>query len=204
VHTCIKSIILIVLTGMLYTQNVSAQSQYRLSNSPDNLVKVLGTSNVHDWTMKAQNPVCDAEFIAANGQIPKSLKSLNFSVEAKGLKSEHSSMDGRTYKTIKADQYPKITFKLSSATITPGEKNKFSINAKGLLTIAGTGRIVTMIVAGELAPDNAITCKGSQKVKLTDYNIEPPSFMLGAMKVNNDLIIQYNINLKKSNITAQN
>jgi hypothetical protein len=189
---------------MLYTQNVSAQSQYRLSNSPDNLVKVLGTSNVHDWTMTAQNPVCDAEFVAANGQIPKSLKSLNFSVDAKALKSEHDSMDGRTYKTIKADQYPKITFKLSSATITPGQKNKFSINAKGLLTIAGTGRIVTMIVAGELTPDNAINCKGSQKVKLTDYNIAPPSFMLGAMKVKDDLIIQYNLNLKKSNITAQN
>jgi polyisoprenoid-binding protein YceI len=204
VRNCIKTIILVLFIGIVCAQNASAQSQYKLSASPDNSVKVLGTSNVHDWTMTAQNPVCDAEFVTTSGEIPKALKSFSFSVEARGLKSDHESMDSRTYKTIKADQYPRITFKLSSATITPGQKNKFTISAKGTLTIAGVSKLIIMTVAGELTADNTLTCSGSQKIKLTDYNIDPPSFMLGAMKVKDDLVIRYNLNLKKTTLSAQN
>jgi polyisoprenoid-binding protein YceI len=147
--------------------------------------------------MTAQNPVCEAEFSGNTGDIPKALKSFNFSVEAKNLKSEHGSMDNRTYKTIKADEFPKIVFKLASATITPGQKHKFSINATGTLTIAGASKTITMLVNGELKADNTITCTGSEKIKLTDFKIDPPSFMLGAMKVKDDLTIQYTLNFKK-------
>ncbi len=178
--------------------SLQAQSVYNLSASKDNVVKVVGSSNVHDWNMVAQNPTCEAEFGAITGDnIPKSLSSLSFSVNAKSLKSEHDSMDGRTYKTIKADEYPKITFKLTSATITSTQKSKFLIKASGNLTIAGVTKPIIMQVNGEVKADNTITCTGEEKIKLTDYNIQPPSFMLGAMKVANDLSIKFTLNFKK-------
>ena len=37
----------------------------------------------------------------------------------------------------------------------------------------------------------------SKKIKLTDYKIDPPSYLLGAMKVANELTIQYNLTFKK-------
>ena len=178
--------------------SLQAQSVYTLSASKENVVKVLGSSNVHDWNMVAQNPICEAEFGAITGDnIPKSLSSLSFSVNAKSLKSEHESMDGRTYKTIKADEYPKITFKLTGATITSTQKSKFTIKASGNLSIAGVTKPIVMQVNGEVKADNTITCTGEEKIKLTDYNIQPPSFMLGAMKVANDLSIKFNLNFKK-------
>jgi len=106
-------------------------------------------------------------------------------------------MDNRTYKTIKADAYPQITFKLSDATIAPLQKNKFSVKATGTLTIAGVSRVITIQANGEVKPDNSITVTGQEKLKLTDFNIQPPSFMLGAMKVANDLTIGYTLNFKK-------
>ena len=187
----------ILLISFITTMGVKAQSIYKLTNSADNVVKVLGSSNVHDWAMVAQNPVCEADFTSAPGDVPKALKSFSFSVDAKSLKSEHSSMDDRTYKTIKAEEFPKIVFKLTGATITPGAKDKFTINATGNLTIAGVTKVITMQVSGDLKSDNIITCSGSQKIKLTDFKITPPSFMLGAMKVKDDLTIQYNLNFKK-------
>ncbi|RZM24410.1 MAG: YceI family protein, partial [Pedobacter sp.] len=112
------------------------------------------------------------------------------------LKSEHSSMDGRTYKTLKAEEFPRITFKLGSATVIPVKKNKFSVKANGTLTIAGSSKAITMMVNGEVREDGSINCTGQQKLKLTDFNIQPPSFMLGAMKVDNDLTIDYNLTFK--------
>lgn len=45
--------------------------------------------------------------------------------------------------------------------------------------------------------DRSITCHGTEKLILTDYGIDPPSFMLGAMKVGNNLSIQFDLNYTK-------
>ncbi|WP_448697553.1 YceI family protein [Mucilaginibacter sp. AW1-3] len=193
----LKTLAVIFFIGAFSVNAASAQSQYKLSPSADNIVKILGSSNVHDWTMTAQNPVCEADFTTAPGEVPKALRSFSFTVNSKSLKSEHSSMDDRTYKTIKADTYPQITFKLTGATIATTAKDKFTINAAGTLTIAGVSKAISLQVNGEVKSDNSITCTGSQKLKLTDFKIDPPSFMLGAMKVKDDLTIQYNLNFKK-------
>lgn len=180
------------VTGM------QVQAQYKLSTAKENTVKVSGGSNVHDWNMIAQNPVCEAAFgpLTGDDNVPKSLTSLSFIVNAKSLKSEHSSMDSRTYKLLKADAFPKITFKLSNATIAAVKKSKFTVRANGILTIAGTSKTITMLVNGEVKEDGSINCSGQQKLKLTEFGLQPPSFMLGAMKVDNDLTIDYNLIFK--------
>lgn len=191
-----KYLLLLIFTSVALAGNLHAQVTYKLNGSKDNLVKVSGKSNVHDWTMTAENPVCEAAF-ATEENVPKSLNSLSFSVNAKSLKSESTSMNNRTYKAIKADAYPQITFKLREATVTPLQKNKFSVNATGTLTIAGVSKVITLQVNGEVKSDNTIVCSGQEKIKLTDYGIQPPSFMLGAMKVGNDLSIAFTLHFKK-------
>lgn len=189
---------LTLLIPAISITSLSGQSLYKLE-SKDNLVKVSGKSNVHDWTMSSVTPVAEADFGALTGSdnIPKSLDALTFVVNAKSLKSEHSSMDGRTYKTINADKYPKIVFKLSNAVIVPVAKNKFNVKATGVLTISGVSKTISMLVNGEVKPDQTITCTGSESLKLTDYKIDPPSFMFGAMKVADELVITYSLNFKK-------
>lgn len=194
-----KYLILLIFGSIAVSSNLRAQVSYKLNSSKDNLVKISGKSNVHDWTMNAENPVCEASFAAfsAEDNVPKSLTSLNFSVNAKSLKSESTSMNNRTYKAIKADAYPQITFKLREATVTPQQKNKFTVNATGTLTIAGVSKVISLQVNGEVKSDNTIVCSGQENIRLTDYGIQPPSFMLGAMKVGNDLSIAFTLHLKK-------
>jgi len=191
---CTTLITAVSVTGL------RAQDFYKLSGSKENSIKVLGTSNVHDWIMYAQNPIAEASFSAPAGDegVPKNLYTLSFSVSAKGLKSEHTSMDNRAYKTIKAETYPTITFKLISSIITPVKKNTFLIKSTGTLSIAGTSKTIVMQVNGSMNDDNSITCSGQQKIKLTDFNIQPPSFLMGAMKVGDDLTIQYGLTFKKA------
>ncbi|MGY4386120.1 polyisoprenoid-binding protein YceI [Pedobacter sp. UYP24] len=189
---------IILLIPILSITSVSGQAAYKLS-SKDNLIKIAGKSNVHDWIMIALNPIAEADFgpLVGSDNIPKSLNELSFTVLAKSLKSEHSSMDTRTYKTIKANDFPKITFKLSNAVISAVAKNKFAIKATGILTIAGVSKNITMQVNGDVKADQSIICTGSESIKLTEYNIDPPSFMLGAMKVANELVVSYTLNFKK-------
>jgi polyisoprenoid-binding protein YceI len=178
-------------------QNILAQTTYKAVADKDVNIKILGTSNVHDWELTSPKIDSQGDFKFDNGQL-HSLTSFYFSVDAKSLKSEHESMDNRTYKTMKADQYPKVTYKLTSATITTIQKGKYLIKAKGDLTIAGVTQSILLDVNAVVNADNTITCTGSESLKLTDYKIDPPSFMLGAMKVKNDLNIKFNL-LYKNN-----
>jgi len=185
----------VILFGVI-PQSLKAQV-YKLSPSADVNIKVLGSSNIHDWTMTSTALESQGNFKLSEGQL-KEVTAFSFSLNAKSLKSDHQSMDNRTYKTINADQFPKIIYRLSSATITSVQKNKFLIKTTGELTIAGTTQTITMNVTAVVNADNSLTCTGSEKLKLTDYKIEPPSFMLGAMKVTNDLTIQFNLIYKSS------
>jgi len=199
------SAITIIIAAIFFSalpQGLKAQSNYKVVPGKDATIKVLGSSNVHDWTMTSATMESHGEFKFDDGTL-HSLTSFSLSVDAKSLKSEHESMDNRTYKTIKADQFPKITYKLNSAVITLLQKNKYQIKATGDLTIAGTTQTIVLNVTAVVNADNTITCTGSQKIKLTDYKIQPPSFMLGAMKVADDLTIQYNLQYKNNQLITK-
>ena len=185
--TIIAAIIFIVMPQVL-----RAQASYKLLPGKDVAVKVLGSSNVHDWIEIATGLTSQGDFKFEGDQL-KSLHSFSFAVDVKSLKSEHESMDNRTYKTIKADKFPTVTYKLGSAVVTLVQKNKYTIKATGDLTIAGSTQTVVLNVNTVVNADNTITCTGTQSIKLTDYKMDPPSFMLGAMKVKNDLTIQFNL-----------
>ena len=196
------SVIIAVIVFGLTPNELKAQAIYKLSAGKDVKIDVLGSSNVHDWTMTSSAMESQGDFKFEGGNL-HSLLSFSFSLDARSLKSDHESMDNRTYKTIKADQYPKITYKLNSATVTQVQKNKYSIKTTGNLIIAGASQTIVMIVTAIVNPDNTINCTGSERLKLTDYKIDPPSFMLGAMKVKDDLTIQFNLEYKNSQLLSK-
>jgi polyisoprenoid-binding protein YceI len=191
------AIIIAGITCLLIPQILKAQGNDKAYIGSDINIKVLGTSNVHDWTMSSMAATSQGDFKLNDQNQLKSLNTFSLSLDVKSLKSEHSSMDSRTYKAINADQYPKIVYKLSSAIVTTIAGNKYLIKTKGELTIAGVTQTINMDVTAVVGTNNTINCTGEEKIKLTDYKITPPSFMLGTMKVYNDLTIQFNLICKK-------
>jgi polyisoprenoid-binding protein YceI len=196
------TMIMAAIIFLTIPQCLMAQVNYKLLPGKDAGIKVLGSSNIHDWTMTATGIESQGDFKFEGDQL-RSLHAFSFSVEAKSLKSDHESMDNRTYKTINADKFPRIAYKLNSAVVTPVEKNKYAIKATGELTISGATQTVVLNVTAVVNPDKTITCTGSQKIQLTDYKIDPPTFMLGAMKVKNDLTIQFNLVYKNNQLLTK-
>lgn len=189
----------LVVTAIIYLatpQLALAQATYKLTAGPDVTIKVLGSSNVHDWVMISTVMDSKGEF-TISGENLTALRSLNFQIAVKSLKSEHESMDGRMCKSVNESKFPTINYKLTSATITAVSKGKFLIASKGDLTISGNTQPISMDVTAVINADNSISCNGSKKIQLTDYGIKPPTFMLGTMKVYNDLTIQFNLIYKK-------
>lgn len=175
---------------------IGANAQSHYTSSSVNIL-VSGTSSLHDWTMKDLKADCAATLdLNAAGQLDQ-LSTLSFATPVNALKSEHSGMDNNAYKALKSDQAPQISYVLSSATITQTSTGS-TVTCKGKLTIAGTAKDEDLIAICKTNPDNTITVTGTKKISMSQYNIKPPTFMLGAVKTGNDIVLTFNLILKKA------
>ena len=191
-----KYIPLMVAFGIIsFSSALYAQTAYKIADSKNNNMKLSGTSTLHDWTMNAQVFSSDAQFVLAAHQL-RSVKALTFSLAVADLKSGESGLDKNAYKALKASDNKNITYKLSSATVS-AEGNKFLIKTRGNLTIAGVTKEVMIDVHAVVNADETITCTGSEKLNMTDYQVKPPKFMLGAMKTGDAITLDFTLVYKK-------
>jgi len=169
----------------------TAQVKY---HAKDNLQLVVnGTSTLHDWDMKTSKGECNAVFVVnAAGQLT-GLTALSFTMPAESLKSDHSSMDKNAYKSLKTDKNANITYTLTSATLLPDG----TVKCQGKLTIAGVTADAELVATTKVNADKSIAVKGTRKISMKDFNIDPPTFMMGTIKTGNDLTLQFDVTLTK-------
>jgi hypothetical protein len=162
-------------------------------------IKVLGTSNLHNWSMEDKEVSCTTKFTYLPGKanMPNGLAAFTFSFPVHSLKSSESGMDSKAYDAMKAKGGGNIVFAASASTITPGAANQFSVKSNGNLTIAGMTKPVVLTAACVVKADGSVTCTGTDKMKMSDYGIKPPTYMLGALKTGDALTIDFTMVVKK-------
>ncbi|RKD17028.1 hypothetical protein BCY91_02430 [Pelobium manganitolerans] len=170
---------------------LNAQTAYGVA--PGSQITVTGTSNLHDWTMAATSFACDANLNVAGGQL-KDVRSLNFVLPVKNLKSKEDLMDTRAHKALNADTYDKITFKVSDVTVVAAQK---LVKVTGNLTLSGVTKAISLQANYTVAEDQSVLFKGSKSIKMSEFKIKPPTFMMGALKVGDEVTINMALKLKK-------
>ena len=174
-----------------------ANSQFKYHTKDDLNLLVSGTSTLHEWDMKAAKGEVNAVFtFDAKGQI-SGLTALSFTTPAEALKSEHSGMDKNAYKALKTSSYANITFVSGSSTVTPLDATSVTVKSTGKLTVAGFSKDVVIVSVCKVNADKSISVSGSQKISMTDYKIEPPTFMFGAVKTGNDITLKFSLTIRK-------
>jgi len=178
----------IVAVGLMLANLSGFAQSYSLSGAP--LITVAGTSTMHDWTMTSKEATCQATFETdANGN-PTKISSLVINIPAESLKSGKGAMDKNAYNALKTDKNKQITFQISSTQI-----NGKSISSNGNLTIAGSTKSTDVTATFELLSNKSIQLKGSKTLKMTEYKVEPPSFMFGSVKTGDEITISFQLTL---------
>lgn len=171
--------------------------QFKYHTKDDLNLVISGTSTLHDWEMKGSKGEVNGTFtFSAVGQII-ALNSLSFSTPSESIKSEHSAMDKNAYKALKSDKNPVITYTLVSATVSPVNATDFAVKCIGKLTIAGVTRDADLVVTCKLNADKSISVSGSKKISMKEFNMEPPTFMMGTIKTGNDVVLKLNLTIRK-------
>ena len=182
-----------ILASVLMLLPVKSQAQV-IYNSATMIVSLNGTSNIHDWEMKAAKGKSEVVFgINADGKV-ESISKLSFTLPVKNLKSDHTGMDNNTYKALKAPAHPNFSFVMTSGVITSTGTNSYLINCKGKLSIAGKTNDSKILASGVYNPaDKSITISGVKKMKMTDFNVAPSKALMGTIKTGNDISVSYTI-----------
>ncbi|MCR9182949.1 MAG: YceI family protein [Flavobacteriaceae bacterium] len=179
-----------ILVAITFTQITIAQ-EVRVNNATSNLT-IFGTSNIHDWDMKAEKLSGVATFKMEDGKL-SGVEKLNFSVEVESLKSGKSGMDKNTYNALDSKSHKTITYTLTKVNkVTETANNTFSIETTGNLKIAGETKLIPIKFIAK-TNDNKVALSGKVDLNMTHYKIEPPKALMGTIKTGEDVTIDFEV-----------
>jgi polyisoprenoid-binding protein YceI len=175
---------------------MNANAQAKATLAPASKMWIEGTSNVHDWKMEATQIDAQIELDALGlaAAPAKMLKGVKLTIAAKALKSEHDKMDENARKALKADKNPDIVYTLTSIeAVTAETKDGFTLKAAGTLQIAGVENAVTADIVATRQSDGTIKATGTVPVKMTAFQMKPPTAMLGAIKCGDEVKVKFDL-----------
>lgn len=179
-----------LLIAMLAIQ-VSVAQSLSLNNAASEL-KIEGTSNLHDWEMVAEQVKGTMQVTLEEGRLTQ-INQLDFIVVAESLKSGKGGMDKNAYKALDTKKHKDITFTLEAVDKLECSSNTTCvITAKGALSIAGTTKPIE-ITFNASNSNNNIILSGSYSLKMTDFKVDPPKAMFGAITTGDDLKINFKV-----------
>lgn len=192
-----KRVLTIALLLAAVATKASAQETMKLQLEPGTDLSISGTSTVHAFTCKTSRIdatlVVDRAYTKDLTKLAKPIVSVRVEIPARSLDCDNGKMNSNMFGTLKADQYPTITYVMSGYDLANATATGFTAKTTGTLTIAGKEKIISIDVKADRIEGTKATAKGEQSILLTDFGIKPPKFMMGALKVGNEIKIKFNL-----------
>jgi len=176
-----KSSILLLL--LLVVNSIYAQKTFTADQEKSKVI-IEGTSNIHDWEMYAE--AMKSKLQLASEEI-ENIKSIDFEVPVKGLKSGKNKMDKNTYEALKEEDNEKIYFKSSKIEFQDGK-----YFAHGDLVIAGVKKQVK-IPFDLTKNNNELNLKLTYEINMLDYKVEPPTALFGTITTGEKITTKINL-----------
>jgi polyisoprenoid-binding protein YceI len=179
--------ILSLLLFIFFSYSVSAQTNYMMS--PDPQFTVSGTSTLSDWEMVSSTG--SGTLVATvDGRTITEVSQARVTMSAESLESGKRGMDRNTYKALKSDRHPNITFVMTVLRDLRHVGDVAHMTVLGDLTAAGTTRSVEMTVIGR-ADGRRLYFEGSTRILLTHFNIDPPTAVLGTIRTGDEVTLAF-------------
>lgn len=185
---------IILMIFLLLGTSLFAQVNFRTAATN---VIVEGTSTIHDWEMTSNAGAITATFELDAAGKPTDILSLSFTVGPTSLKSGKDAMDDNAYKALNTKSFNLIKFASVNGTVTPAGGANYTVKCTGIMQISGKSVNTEVVATCTLGADGSLTCNGTKAIKMTDFGVKPPTFMMGTIKTGDDLKIKFKALLKK-------
>jgi hypothetical protein len=153
-------------------------------------INIYGRTNVNSFEFYLNN---DSESSSVGvDQTIGTTQNLDVNIPVKRLKTENEYMYSDFLALLKEPEYPYISIGFDETSIQIENENSPDVAPVVAITIAGVTNQYTIKCDVEDIFTNKMI-KGATKIKLTDFNIQPPTKMLGLVKVKDEIDINFGI-----------
>ena len=165
-----------------------------LSFQSGSRVWVEGTSSTRSYRCESPRIEGTAQATTTDLTQLRSIPRAELTIPVAALDCRNGTMNGHMRRALKADQHANIRFQATSVALTPGATGS-AARMTGTLTIAGETRPATL--QGQVVEDNGqLRVRGTYNLTMTDFGVQPPSLMMGTMKVHPPVTIGYDVLLR--------
>jgi hypothetical protein len=161
-------------------------------------LSVNGTTNINSFQCDINNYSLPDTLTLLRampkGQLLPMNGKLNLEIEAFDCHNRMMTADLR--KTLKAKLYPILVVKFISINSFPDFKNPSKITGVVDISLSGVNKRfeINYLFTGDEKQD--VHLKGNQKIHFSDFNLTPPSKLGGVIKANDELLVEFRLNLK--------
>lgn len=190
-----KNIFLTLLITVFFANNSISQDNIdnslelnNIKNLKESSLVINGTSTLHDWDSKAEKTEA---YILLNNT-PNQIEKLYLDVVVESIANSKGSkmMDNLTHKALKSKDFPKISYSFLNAEVLQEVEDNRELELIGDLTIAGKKNRVA-IKTQIIKTGSEIILKGSHKLLMTDYGVEPPTALFGTVKTGDEITVEF-------------
>lgn len=185
----IKSISVFVLLVLVLQQTYSQQVKIDNQNSK---MTIFGTSNIHDWNMKAEHLSGIASFKTESEKLTE-INTLSLEIKVIDLKSGKKGMDKKAYSALKNKTYKTINYQLVKViNIKEASNNNYTIETLGDLKVAGETKQIPITFKAKL-DNNNLTLSGKVIINMTHYKVKPPRALMGTIRTGEKITIDFSV-----------
>jgi hypothetical protein len=188
-----KTVIVLVSMLGLAIMPVRGQKTVVLIPSESKIV-ISGTSNLHEWEEKLDK-FDVSMLVQPKGAIIGSISNVSFRSKSVAVVSDNSIMTGKTHDALQVEKHPDIVFTSSGVSIPDLQGSGIKGNLVGDIILNGVTRQVVISYTGAISGDR-LEISGSQELNMTDYNIKPPTALMGALKTGDKVKVSFSLIFK--------
>lgn len=165
--------------------------------SADSEMTIYGSSNVRDWTMDVGEISGEINVQPASGDALPTVERVFVEMPVDSILSGRDSQNEKAHKALQKKAQPSIYFRSEAVNITTGSASDstFGVAADGELIIAGERRNVTLQAEGTRLANGAYRFQGEHEMLMSDFDIDPPTALLGALRVTDELRIAFDVTI---------
>jgi hypothetical protein len=195
ITTSILSMIILLIGGgeLLF-------GQITFTPDPDSKIWIEGRSNVNQFSCEAGNYQGEAVLLnqspdETDMQADEQVK-LELQIPVRSFECGRSRMNRDLYNALRSEEFLYIEFEFSNArniTENGDVPNSYILEISGILTVAGISREINFKADGYILEDGRLRAVGQKEILMTDYDVEPPTGLLGLVRAENELTVHFDL-----------
>lgn len=170
---------------------------------PDSRVHITGTSNINTFVCESFKAYgfgtmdTNHQVILKAGPMVSGKNQVVLAIPIQTLDCGLRAMNQDMMTTLSAEAYPDIWYELTTVVLLPSEsyiqKGWIKARAEGFLTISGYRNPISVDIYIQHQKNGTIKIQAEKSIRMTDYGVTPPSVLFGMIKVNNELILNFDL-----------